>query len=80
MSGAPTTPPEDCRRNFAGASAEADGLKSQPVDLAADWLRVTPPEKRPHPIIPHLHRTFGLSAGQACAAIREASTIRARAE
>lgn len=46
---------------------------------AARWLSTTPQRQRPHPIIPHLQKTYGLTAGEAIEAIREAHKIAARA-
>lgn len=52
---------------------------SASVTKAAQWLATTPRHQHPQPIIPHLQREFGLSAKQACEAIREANLIKARA-
>lgn len=52
---------------------------SEAVLEAARWLATTPDSKRPHPIIPHLRKTYGLSPKEAAEAIREANLIRARA-
>jgi hypothetical protein len=52
---------------------------STAVDEAARWLANTPDGRRPHPIIPHLQRQFGISAGEAVQAIRQSNLIRARA-
>lgn len=46
---------------------------------AARWLATTPQHMRPHPIIPHLKKAFGLSPKEAAQAIQEANLIRARA-
>lgn len=46
---------------------------------AARWLATTPEHQRPHPIIPHITKSFGLSYTEAVDAIREANLIRARA-
>ena len=48
------------------------------IQKAARWLAVTPDDKRPHPLVPHLQSEFGLSAADAIAAIRESKLIRAR--
>jgi hypothetical protein len=45
---------------------------SAAIDAAAEWLASTPQADRPKPIVPHLQRTFGLTAKEACEAIREA--------
>jgi hypothetical protein len=42
------------------------------ISVAAEWLASTPQSDRPHPIVPHLQKTFGLSALEAIEAIREA--------
>lgn len=49
------------------------------IDQAATWLATTPDDRKPHPLVPYLQKTFGLTAGQAIAAIREAHLKRARA-
>lgn len=49
------------------------------IEEAARWLAKTPDDRKPHPLIPHLHKAYGLSTGQAVTAIREAKLIRARA-
>jgi hypothetical protein len=46
------------------------------IQKAARWLASTPEQERPRPIIPHLGRTFGLTAAQAIAAIRMAGEFR----
>jgi len=46
---------------------------------AARWLSTTPQRQRPHPIIPHLQKVFGLSAKEAVEAIRKAHEIAGRA-
>lgn len=52
---------------------------TEAVLKAAMWLAVTPEHQRPHPIIPHIVKAFGLSTGEAVSAIRESHLIRARA-
>jgi len=42
---------------------------SDPVKQAAVWLATTPQAQRPHPIIPHLRKQFGLTPLQAVEAI-----------
>lgn len=49
------------------------------IKQAAQWLATTPQRQRPQPIIPHLQKTYGLSAAQAIEAIRKAHEIAARA-
>lgn len=46
---------------------------------AARWLATTPDTAKPRPVLPYLQKAYGLSAGQAVAAIRESQLIRARA-
>lgn len=45
---------------------------SAAVDEAAAWLASLPPHERPRPIVPALRQRFGLTALEACQAIREA--------
>lgn len=52
---------------------------TEAIHKAARWLATTPEAQRPHPIIPHLQKSFCLTAKQACDVIREANLIRARA-
>jgi hypothetical protein len=47
---------------------------SAAIETAAEWLASTPQAERPRPIVPHLQRTFGLSAIEAVQAIRESNT------
>lgn len=51
------------------------------IDEAARWLAQLPqPERKVlSPIVPALKARFGLTAGEACAAIREANLIHGRA-
>ena len=42
------------------------------IQEAGRWLASLPRAERPSPIVPELQRRFGLSAAEACAAIREA--------
>lgn len=53
--------------------------RSKAIAKAASWLATTPPEKRPHPIIPHLRKAYDLTPLQAVEAVRKAELIRARA-
>ncbi|MBL0935528.1 MAG: hypothetical protein IBJ07_12360 [Rhizobiaceae bacterium] len=48
------------------------------VQKAAKWLATTPDDEKPHPIIPHLRKSFDLTPLQAVEAIREAELIKAR--
>lgn len=52
---------------------------AQAVAKAASWLATTPDAQKPHPILPHLQKAFGLTAAEAIDAIRQAQLIRARA-
>lgn len=54
-----------------------DHASSAAIDEAALWLATE--RVRPSPIVPALQRRFGLTPAEACAAIREADLIRARA-
>lgn len=47
-----------------------------PIDTAAEWLASRPAHQAPRPIVPELRKLFGLSAIEACAAIRQANEIR----
>lgn len=47
------------------------------IDLAAQWLVETLPEHQPRPLVPSLRSMFGLTAMEACTAIREANKRRA---
>lgn len=51
---------------------------SAAVDEAARWLATVAPHERPSPVVPGLRSRFGLSALEACEAIKEASLIRTR--
>lgn len=53
--------------------------RSTATAKAATWLATTPEAQKPHPLIPHLQLTFGLSLQEAIQAIRESQLIRARA-
>lgn len=57
----------------SGASAPA-----AKIDEAAKWLAVTPRSQR-GPAVPEVQRRFGLTAAEACEAVRQAGLIRARA-
>lgn len=48
------------------------------VDLAARWFATSPQDRSRAPI-PVLRERFGLTAQQACMALREANLIKARA-
>lgn len=52
---------------------------SAAIDEAAAWLSLYPRERIGRPIIPALRERFGLSATEACEAVREANLRRARA-
>lgn len=49
------------------------------IDEAARWLAITPRRQRDCPVVPLLMERFGLTTKDACAAIREANLILARA-
>ncbi|MFP1631218.1 hypothetical protein ACLB6G_05730 [Zhengella sp. ZM62] len=51
------------------------------IDEAARWLARLPNRERKalSPIVPALKARFGFTAGEACAAIREANLIQGRA-
>lgn len=52
---------------------------SAAIEEAALWLATTPRHQVEGHVVPELRRRFGLSALEACAAIREANLRRARA-
>lgn len=62
----------------APTRAREGSLMANPVDSAAAWLASRPEHHIPHPIVPELRKLFGLSAVEACQAIRQANAIRAR--
>jgi len=62
-----------------GGTTGLDHTSSSMVDEAAAWLAARPQHQRPHPIVPELRKLFGLTATEACTAIREASLKHARA-
>lgn len=49
---------------------------SAAIDEAAAWLAARPPHHHPRPIVPELRKLFGLTAVEACEAIRQANEIR----
>ncbi|RWC10786.1 MAG: hypothetical protein EOS52_23750 [Mesorhizobium sp.] len=49
---------------------QADLDPDEAVTLAADWLRKHRNDARERPIVPDLKTRFGISATQACEAIR----------
>lgn len=55
-----------------------DHETSAAIDEATAWLASRPPHQRPHPIVPELQKTFGLTAAEACQAIRKANLRHAR--
>lgn len=61
-----------------GGTTGLDHESSAQIDEAAAWLAKTPRDQR-GPAVPELQRRFGLSATEACAAIRECNLILARA-
>jgi hypothetical protein len=52
---------------------------SDAIAHAAEWLAQTPRDRIGRPIIPALRERFGLSAQEACQAVREASLRHGRA-
>jgi len=60
-----------------GGTTGLDHESSAAIDEAARWLATEP--NLPRPIVPSLQKRFGLTAAEACAAIREAGLIRGRA-
>lgn len=52
---------------------------SAQVEEAGRWLASMAAEHRPRPIVPELQKRFGLTAKEACAAIREATLAHGRA-
>lgn len=52
---------------------------SPQVRKAAIWLASTPDMSKPRPVIPHLRKTYGLTAQQAIEAITESRLIKVRA-
>ncbi|PRD41374.1 hypothetical protein C5748_22065 [Phyllobacterium phragmitis] len=52
---------------------------SAAIEEAARWIATTPDHAKPRPIIRAIQERFGISAIEACYAIREANLIRARA-
>lgn len=46
------------------------------VETAVRWLAVTGTDQRPRPIIPHLRKTFAITAKEAVEAIRQADQLR----
>lgn len=57
-----------------------DHESSAAIDEAANWIANTPPEQCPRPLVPALRWRFGLSATEACQAIREANDRRAKCQ
>ena len=58
---------------------QTDSKPDERVMQAATWLAVTPKSQRPKNVIAELRDRFDLGPVDACAAIREAALIRARA-
>jgi hypothetical protein len=50
--------------------------RSTAITQAAEWLASRPQHHRPHPLVPELKKLFGLSAKEACEAIRTAGDLR----
>ncbi len=63
-----------------GGTTGLDHETSAAIDEAARYLAGLAGSDQPRPIVSHLQQRFGLSAADACAAIRDARLIQARAE
>ena len=59
-----------------GVMTVLDHQSSAAIDQAAQWLATRPAGGEPRPVIPVLRGQFGLSAVEACQAIKEADTLR----
>lgn len=55
------------------------GIYADPLTAAAQWLATTPDDRKPHPLMPHLRKEYGLTTAEAIDAIQQANLIRARA-
>lgn len=64
----------------AGRSSGLDHVTSAAIDEAAAWLASRPPHQHPHPIVPALKKLFGLTASEACQAIRRATLQHGRSK
>ena len=60
-----------------GGTTGLSHVHTAAIDLAAAWLAGEP--VAPRPIVPSLQRRFGLTASEACAAIRDAAAMRSDA-
>ena len=56
-----------------GGSTGLSHEHSAAIEEAAAWLAGIPYAERPEPLVPTIRAMFGLSAWQACQALREAS-------
>jgi hypothetical protein len=61
------------------ADTGCDHEHNHAIDEAALWIVTTPRHRIGGALVPALRERFGLTAAEACAAIREASLRRARA-
>lgn len=52
---------------------------TETIQNAARWLATTPADRRPHPLVPYLRQTYGLSVAEAVKAIQEANMRLSRA-
>ena len=59
-----------------GGSTGLDHESSAGIDQAAQWLATMPAGGQPRPVILALRERFGLTALEACQAIKEAGTLR----
>jgi hypothetical protein len=61
-----------------GGSTGLSHEHSAAIEEAAAYLAAVPPGERPRPLVPALKAMFGLSAFEACAAIRQSHELIAR--
>lgn len=62
-----------------GGTTGLDHERTAAIDEAARWLASSSPAERNRPVVVLLRERFGLSAQEACQAIRDCNLIRARA-
>lgn len=61
-----------------GGSTGIDHESTASISEAALWFASIPPHQRPRPIVDMIRRRFGLTALEACMAIKEANQIEGR--
>jgi hypothetical protein len=61
-------------------SSIQEGEHGAAVDKAARFLANTPPAERPKPLMPALKAMFGITAAEACEAIRESRALKRGAD